>query len=255
MSLRSILLSPDPVTVLRELDATGKLGEVEPTLAELRMSIPAGYHHKDNLTHSIQVLQNAIDQETGEADIVLRTVALFHDVGKPATRKFHGKGVVTFDGHEVVGARMVKRILVKHGYSKEEIRVISKLVALHMRSHGFTEQKWTDSGVRRLLTDVGDVAHLGNLMILFYADITTGNARKKVKLHESVDALKIKMAEIQATDARKALRPALTGHDVMAMFNLSPGKELGLIMKFLNSDEGIRLTAEEAEETIKAKFF
>lgn len=254
MSLRDILLSDDPVAVLRNLDATHKLRELEPTLADLRMDIPKGYHHKDNLTHSLKVLENAIQRET-TVDLVLRTAALFHDVGKPATRKFHDKGLVTFDGHETVGARMVKKILVKHGYSKSEIAEISKLVAFHMRSHGFTEQKWTDSAVRRLITEVGDNAVMARLLVVFYADVTTRFPEKRKNLHRAVDALKEKMDEVASLDARKALRPSLSGHDIMELFSLTPGRELGAIMKFLNSDEGIVLSREDAIQAVKDKFF
>lgn len=255
MSLRSILMSADPVRVLRDLDVSGELADVEVTLADLRMEIPAGYQHKDNLTHSLQVLQNAIDRETDGPDLILRTAALFHDIGKPATREFHDEGVVTFEAHEVVGARMVRKILRAHGYSKDEISEISLLIAYHMRSHGFMEKNWTDSAVRRLKTDAGDDVTLNRLMIIFYSDITTKFEKKKKKMHAGVDALKAKIDEIAKADARKALRPALTGHDIMTIFGIKPGKELGPIMKFLNSDEGVVLSATEAEKAVRERFF
>lgn len=254
-SLKSILLSADPVGVLREFDASGKLQELEPSLAGLRMSIPAGYHHKDNLTHSLQVLQNAIDRETEGTDLVLRTAALFHDVGKPDTRKFGRKGLVTFDGHETVGAYQIRKILKRHGYEKSQIEEIAKIVAFHMRSHGFTAEQWTDSAVRRLMTEVGDAKTMQRLVVVFYADITTKYDDKRQKLHASVDELVKAMAAVRDADARKALRPAVDGHEIMTTFQLSPGPELGKVMKFLNSDEGVKLTKEEALAEVRARFF
>lgn len=253
-NLRSVLSGKDPVAVLSMMDKNNTLGQLEPTLAELRMTIPNGYHHKDNLTHSLKVLQNAIDRETNGVDLILRTAALFHDIGKPATRKFGKKGLVTFDGHEHVGAHMVRKILRKHGYTKTEITEIAMIVAYHMRSHGFTTEKWTDSGVRRLIAEVGSKEAMERLIIIFYADITTKFDSKKSTLHASIEALVEAMEKVEKADARKALRPAVDGNEIMEIFGLTPGRELGTIMKFLNSDEGIILSKEEAIATVKNKF-
>lgn len=255
MTIRQILSGPDPVAVLTAADHDGTLHRIEPSLAALRMEVPAGHHHKDNLTHSLKVLQNAIDRETTGSDLILRTAALFHDVGKPATRVFNGRNSVSFDGHEHVGAHMVRKILKAHGYTKKEIQDVSLLVTHHMRSHGYQDVPWTDSGVRSLITDVGDEAMMEKLIIIFYSDATTGIAKKLRAHHKSVDMLAAHIQKVKKDDARKALRPALNGNQVMDMFSLTPGKELGAVMRFLNSDEGVRLTAAEAEAKIREKFF
>lgn len=255
MTLRQILSGPDPVAVLTAADRDGTLASIEPSLAALRMEVPAGHHHKDNLTHSLKVLQNAINRETNGPDLILRTAALFHDVGKPATRVFNGRNSVSFDGHEHVGAHMVRKVLKGHGYAKKEIQEISLLVTHHMRSHGYQDAPWTDSGVRSLITDVGDDALMSKLIIIFYSDATTAVQKKLNAHHRSVDALAAHIQKVKLEDARKALRPALNGNQVMEMFNLTPGRELGAVMRFLNSDEGVRLTAVEAEAQIREKFF
>lgn len=248
-------MSDNPVEVLRKMDSNGTLAEFEPTLAELRMPMKKGVHHKDNLTHSIKVLENAIDRETDGADLILRTAALFHDIGKPATRKFNGRKSVTFDGHEYVGSKMVKRILSKHDYNKNEIAEISKIVSLHMRSHGFGEGDWTDSAVRRLMNDAGNDKTLERLIIVFYADATTADKAKLERHHKGIEKLRAEIERVEQEDARKKLRPALNGFDIMTMFNLSQGPQLGKIMKFLNSDEGVYLSKDEAIAVVKQKFF
>ncbi len=253
-TLREILISEDPVEVLRSFDVSGKLTSLEPSLTQLRMEIPSGYHHKDNLTHSLQVLENAIARETNGPDLILRTAALFHDIGKPATRKFGKKGVVTFENHETVGAFQVRKILKQHGYTKAEIQEIAKIVAFHMRSHGFTSELWTDSAVRRLMAEVGDETTMERLIVVFYADITTKFEHKRKALHASVDNLVEEMRKVREKDARKALRPAVDGNELMEMFDLKPGPELGKMMKFLNSDEGVHLTKEEALEAVRERF-
>lgn len=253
-TLKNLLMSDKPVDELFRMVDDNTLRDFEPSLADLRMPIPHGVHHKDNLVHSIKVLDNAIARENDGADLILRTAALFHDIGKPATRKFQGRKTVTFDNHEYVGANMLSKILRRHGYTKNEIRQVSIIVRHHMRSHGFDKGNWTDSAVRRLMNDVGDKDLLQKLIIVFYADATSANKNTIRKHHASVDYLKTEIARVQSEDARKALRPAINGNEVMEMFNLRPGPELGKIMKFLNTDDGIALSKDEAIDYIRKNF-
>lgn len=243
--LKSLLLADDPVAELRDLHASGNLGKFEKSLADLRMEIPKGYHHKDNLEHSFRVLQNAIDREDSGKDLILRSAALFHDVGKPATREFHEKGKVTFSFHEVVGAKMSRKIFKRHGYSPEDVQDISRLIALHMNSHSFSAG-WNESAVRRLSTSAGSDLQLDRLVKVFYSDTTTTNEKKMRGILKGIDALAAELERVKAKDARAALRPALNGAEVGEMFGLKQGPELGLFMKFLNTDENVRLDREAA---------
>lgn len=249
MKLREMLMTKDPAAALRDMDLN-ELRALEPALADLKMDIPRGFHHKDNLEHSIRVLDGAVKRET-EPDLILRTAALFHDIGKPVTRKFGARKSVTFDGHEHVGSGIVKKILPQHGFTKDEIKKISHLVRLHMRSHGFDKKNWTDSAVRRLISDVGDEKAIERLIIIFYADCTTTNDKKREKHYAALAFLEEEIARVKEADERKALRPALDGFEVMELTGLSQGKELGLIMRYLNSDEGIQLSRDEAIEYVK----
>lgn len=253
-NLKEILAGDAPVAELTDMFADGSLATVEPSLVALRMPMRKGFHHKDNWVHSLQVLQNAIDREENGVDLILRTAALFHDIGKPATRKFGARKSVTFDGHEHVGAKMVRKILPKHGYTKIEIEVIAKIVALHMRSHGFGSADWTDSAVRRLIADAGSNDVMVRLLVVFHADSTTKHKHKLNSHREGIKRLSEEIARVRKDDTRKALRPALNGFEVMELLNLKQGKELGAVMKFLNSDEGVKLSKEEAVETILEKF-
>lgn len=253
LSLKELLLSSDPVSELRSLIATGVLGDLEPTLAELKMPIPAGYHHKDNLEHSLRVLQNAIDREVNGPDLILRTAALFHDIGKPATRAFGARGSVTFTNHDVVGAKIVKRVLPRHGYSKKDIESIARLVHMHMRSHTF-KTGWSESAVRRLITDVGNVEQLDRLIAIFYSDATTKIDKKMASIHANVALLADELLRVRKKDARAALRPALNGNEVAEFLGLKPGPELGAVMKFLNRDENIGLSREDALLLVKENF-
>lgn len=256
--MKQLLLSADPVSELRSLIQDRKIADFEPVVADLKMEIPSGYHHKDNLEHSIRVLGNAIQMEeeagSGSPDLVLRTAALLHDIGKPRTRAFGTRGKVTFRNHEVVGAKMIPRVLARHGYDTGDVELVKRLVALHMRSHGFDNAKWNDSAVRRLMTDAQGRESVDRLMVVFKADCTTKSDQKRAARFSSVDNLKAEVERVEQQDARKALRPALNGLEVMELLGLEPGRELGAVMRFLNSGEGIHLDKMGATEEVLRRF-
>lgn len=249
--LKSLMLSNDPVGELWDLFDKNQISSVDRDLASLRMDIPKGYHHKNVLDHSIRVLDNALSREPESKDLILRTAALFHDIGKPATREFHGKGKVTFTNHDVVGAKMIRKILPHHGYSKSEIQAIGQIVFMHMRSHTF-KSGWTESAVRRLSTQAGSDANLERLIVIFKSDATTKDPKKVSRIVRSVDELSEELSRVKAMDARAALRPALNGHEVAELFGLTPGRELGAVMRFLNSDEMIGRTRAESIAAVES---
>lgn len=248
-NLRELLLSADPVAILRRKDEDGSLGDLDESISGLRMPPLPGVHHKDNLDHSIKVVENAISFENGTADLVLRAAALLHDVGKPATRRPAAHKTVTFDGHETVGARMVPAILKRHGFSKSESKLVAELVALHMRSHG--SELWSDSAIRRLMADVSSEEQMNRLVIIFRSDVTTRHNSRKRRIHSSIDQIEAGMARVRAADARAALRPAMNGHEVMAHLGITAGRKLGEVMRLLNTDEHIGKTKEEVKALLE----
>lgn len=250
--LKSLLLSDDPVGELWELMHSGRMNEIDTSLSDLVMDIPKGYGHKNVLDHSIRVLGNALEFEE-KKDLTLRTAALFHDVGKPATREFHGKGKVTFTNHDVLGSKIVRKVLPKHGFSKTEVDEVGRLVYMHMRSHTF-KSGWSESAVRRLSTQAGSDLQLERLIVVFKSDATTKFTNKIRTIHKNVDELSVELARVKSKDDRLALRPALNGNEVAELLDLKPGKELGLVMKFLNSDDGIKLSRDEAVVAVESFF-
>lgn len=247
--LRKLLMGDAPASVLKAMHASGELSEVFPELAALDINDKHSHRHKNNFYHSLIVLEQAMEFEV-ELDIVLRTAALLHDIGKPATRKIESSGDASFQNHENIGARMAKRILKEHDYSKAEIELIFELIANHMRSYGFDEKLWGDSAIRRLASDISTEAQLSRLFSLFKADLSTKHAAKRAKIYSKIDALGRRVSEVKEQDALKARRPKLNGNEVMELFGLASGPELGKFMKFLNSEEGLALSREEAIEAV-----
>lgn len=251
-NLRKLLLSPKPGDKLRELHKNGELADWIPALSALDINDQHSHRHKNNFYHSVIVLEQAIKLET-KPDIILRTAALFHDIGKVETRRIPKKGPVSFLQHEAVGARQVKSILRKNNYRFHEIEMISELIANHMRSYGFDEAKWTDAAIRRLVKDISSESQLKRLYKIFKADVSTKHDHKRAKVYSKVDALEKRVNDVIQADKLAARRPAINGNDLIEIFDLKPGKKLGEIMKFLNTEEGLALSREEAIVAVKLK--
>jgi poly(A) polymerase len=168
VELDKMLLGVDPVAGIELMVQTGMGEVVLPEVGGMRMAIDEHHQHKDVYQHSLTVLRQAIELEgpprgqersdSGEGggpDLVLRWAALLHDIGKPATRRHEADGGVSFHHHEVVGAKMVRKRMRELKYSKQMVDDVSQLVYLHLRFHGYGEGRWTDSAVRRYVTDAG----------------------------------------------------------------------------------------------------
>lgn len=244
--------SADPVRMLVDIDNAGQLGEFFPELAALRMPLKPGQHHKDNWTHSLKVLENAIELSPTHDERLL-VAAISHDVGKPDTRRFGRKGGVSFTNHDVVGAKMMGRVL-RTDFPTEFINDVTRLIRLHMRAFGFKDAGWTDSAVRRLARDAGGDEQLHRLLTLFRSDLTTQNKRQRAKVLSGINMLEDALLRVQASDERAALRPALDGHDLMALTGLGPGRKLGDMKRFLESDEIIGLRREDALVRLRDEF-
>ncbi|WP_246858475.1 HD domain-containing protein [Citricoccus sp. SGAir0253] len=164
-------------------------------------------------------------------DFVLRFAALMHDVGKPATRRFEQNGAVSFRHHDVVGAKLVRQRMRALKFDNDTIKAVCRLVELHMRFYGYGEAGWTDSAVRRYVTDAGPV--LPRLHALTRSDVTTRNRRKAERLAHAYDDLERRIAEITAQEQLDAVRPDLDGTQVMEILDIRPGPVVGRAYKHL----------------------
>jgi poly(A) polymerase len=166
-----------------------------------------------------------MDRETDGPDLVLRLAALLHDIGKPATRRKEPDGRVSFHHHEVVGAKMARQRLKALRYPKDVVSDVSELVLLHLRFYGYGRGEWTDSAVRRYVTDAGDLLH--RLHKLTRSDCTTRNKRKAAQLAADYDALEERIARIAAEEDLARVRPDLDGNAIMELLGLPPGPLIG----------------------------
>lgn len=230
VELDKLMLGAHPEKGIDLLTDTGIMDHVFPEISALRMTADEHMQHKEVYRHSLTVLRQAIDQED-EPDLVLRWAALLHDIGKPDTRAAKPGGGVTFHQHEVVGAKLARRRLRTLKYPKQTTNDICQLVYLHMRFHGFGEGQWTDSAVRRYVTDAGPL--LPRLHKLVRADSTTRNAKKARRLQRTYDHLEERIADIAAKEDLARVRPDLDGNDIMDILNIPPGPTVGKAWAYL----------------------
>jgi poly(A) polymerase len=243
--LDKLMVVDKPGEGLWFLVRTGLAEEFLPELPALALEQDPIHRHKDVLAHTVAVVENT------SPDRLLRLAALFHDVGKPKTRSFGARGLVTFHHHEVVGARMTRDRMRALRYSSEDIETVSRLVELHLRFHTY-RMGWTDSAVRRYVRDAGPL--LARLNELTRCDCTTRNAAKARALAKRMDELDERIAELQEQEELRAIRPDLDGNAVMARLGIRPGPEVGEALGFLlelRLEEG-PLGADEAGRRLDA---
>lgn len=235
--LERLIISPNPRRGIELMVDTGVADVVLPEVSGLRKTVDEHGRHKNVYEHTLTVLDRAIALETDDdgpvpaPDFTLRFAALMHDVGKPATRRFEPDGSVSFHAHDIVGAKLTRSRMRHLRFDKATTRDVSRLVELHLRFHGYGEQKWTDSAVRRYVTDAGPL--LERLNRLTRADCTTRNKRKAAWLSAGMDDLEARIASLKEQEELDAIRPDLDGAQIMELLDLKPGPDVGRARKFL----------------------
>ncbi len=222
---------------LAALVDSGLAAVMLPELPALRLEIDEHHHHKDVYEHTLTVVEQAIDLETGPEgpvpgpDLVLRLAALLHDIGKPATRRHEPAGGVSFHHHEIVGAKLSAKRLKALRFDSDTVKAVTRLVELHLRFHGYGEAYWTDAAVRRYVVDAGE--QLERLHRLTRADVTTRNRRKAERLSFAYDDLEERIAHLRQQEEIDAIRPDLDGTQIMAALGVGPGPVVGEAYKHL----------------------
>ena len=221
--LSAALLTTDPTEALWRLIGSGWAERIAPELPALRLEQDPIHRHKDVLSHTVAVTAKT------RPDLRLRLAALFHDIGKPATRSYE-LGKVTFHQHEAVGAKIARKRLEALDYPADLVADVTELVRLSGRFKGFSGG-WSDAAVRRYARDAGHL--LGHLNELVRCDCTTRNRARAEELQHHVDELEARIKRLAEAERRAAERPLLDGHAVMRHLGLGPGPQVGAALKFL----------------------
>ena len=235
--LVKLINGKSPAAGMDLLVESGLADYVLPEVAALKLEMDEHHRHKDVYQHSLTVLRQACEQETGPdgpvpgPDFILRFAALMHDVGKPATRRFEPAGSVSFLHHDVVGAKLTAKRMKALRFDNDTIKAVSRLVELHMRFYGYGDAGWSDSAVRRYVTDAGPL--LERLHRLTRSDVTTRNRRKAERLAFAYDDLETRIAKLAEQEELASIRPDLDGSQIMELLGIRPGPVVGRAYRFL----------------------
>ena len=182
-----IIESPNPMVGVILSHKLGILPVIIPELEEGVGIEQNGEHIYEVFEHILRALQHAADRGW---PLSIRLAALFHDIGKPRTRRWSDeKKDWTFYGHEVVGAKMTKKILERLRFTRNIIEDVTSLVRYHMF---FSDtEKISLSAVRRTVRNVGP-EHIWDLMNVRSCDRIGMNRPKETpyrlrKYHSMID--------------------------------------------------------------------
>ncbi|KFF13491.1 tRNA nucleotidyltransferase [Chryseobacterium soli] len=226
VEFNKIMLSEKPSIGLGLMEETGLLQLIIPELIELKgIEEVEGQTHKDNFYHTLEVLDN-ISKNT--ENLWLRWSALLHDIGKAPTKKFVEGTGWTFHGHEFLGSKMTKTLFQRLKLPLgPDMKYVQKMVKLSSRPIALITDDASDSALRRLLFDAGE--DLEDLFTLCKADITTKNSRKQERFKKNFEYVAVKIKEVEEKDQVRNFQPPISGEEIMEMFALKPGREIGIL--------------------------
>jgi len=218
--LFKILVSSHPADGITLLDDTNLLAYIIPELMAAK-NVPQGGHHiHDVWNHSLASLKFC-----PSPDPLVRLATLLHDVGKPKTLRHQGPRGVTFYGHEVVGARLVRQLADRLRLSKLDKEKLITLVRWHMFTYA---PHMTDAAIRRFIRRVG-VDNIPDMMSLRVGDrLGGGSPATSWRLRELQDRIYQQLHQpLAVTDLK------VDGHDVMKILKIKPGPRVGKILNIL----------------------
>lgn len=218
-----IIMSENPTGGIIMLQKLGLLKHIIPELEEGIGCMQGGAHKYDVFEHLLHALEHA--SKKGWA-LEIRLAALFHDIGKPKSRRPGVKKAYTFYGHEVIGEKLVKKIMERLKFPKKTTDLVVSLVRNHMF---FSDTETiTLSPVRRIVQKVGK-EHIWDLMNVRECD-RVGMAKTEApyrlrKYHAMIEQV--------LRDPISVSQLAIDGKFLIEELQMKPGPRMGWILNAL----------------------
>ncbi len=286
--LSKILAQPNADRHLRQLDDLGLLGTIIPEVERMKGVKQPKPHHLDVFAHSLETvgrLEEVIEILKGERSaspflhplssvpypleahlsqptsggrtrlILLKLIALLHDVGKPLTKSIDQDGCIHFYGHAEVGGRMAGDILRRLRFSSNEVRLACTAVAHHMRPMRLAKQeRITNGDVYRFFRDTSEAGI--DILLLYLADhlATWGPNLRPARWRRRVELVNLMLADYYQRREEVISPPKLLdGRDLMREFGLEEGPRIGELLEAVREAqvEGKVKTKEEALAYVK----
>lgn len=221
--LVKIVMSSSPELGMNLLQQTGLLSYILPELME-GVGVEQNKHHIYTVfEHNVKSLQFAADFDYA---LPIRLAALFHDVGKPRTRRLQGDDY-TFYAHEIVGARMTEKLMKRLAFPGELVEKVTHLVRQHM--FYYDVDKITEAGVRRLLRRVGP-EHFEDLVRLRIAERKGSGVPKAHPYRLRHLQFMIEKVSKQAISVGQL---KINGNDLMKEVGMKAGPAIGGVLNAL----------------------
>ena len=233
-----ILKGDKPYIELTKLQEEGLLEKLCPEISALDENVKG---HKNNFYHTMGVLQNVCESKNNTFE--MKVVALFHDIGKPATKKWIEDW--TFHGHEELSSKMWLKILKKWNIKdKKFIDYTHRMIKFHGRTK--MSRDITESAVRRFTKEIG-IDIINDLMDFCKCDITTKFENKRKRQQSALDTIRGRCFDVAKQDEVEKWRSPLTGEIIMKILKIKPSRLVGDIKSkydILFKEE--KITLEEA---------
>ncbi|MDR0823179.1 MAG: HD domain-containing protein [Endomicrobium sp.] len=271
--LMKALSSDNSAIAVKEMDDSGVLLQLFPIIDIMKKADGKFYYHPNGLfQHSFETfealekilrhldkyfpknlkdIQAHLDDNSDFSEgiskpVLLKLAALFHDNAKPETaREINGK--IRFIGHEVRGARKVKKILKPLGLNKPEITYIIKLILHHMRPSTLTKNEIiTKRAANRFFRDIAPL--VVEQVLLSMAD---WHSYKHLKIHSPQELKRQQEAAAKLIEDyfviknQKPFNQILDGNKIMKEFDLKPGPWIGDLLKIVVNKQKLGQISDE----------
>jgi len=222
---QKIMLSPKPAQGIELLHETGLLQYFVPEL-EAGYDVKQSHHHYYGPYNTVYKHLVASLEKCPSEKLEVRLASLFHDIGKPKTKRGTGEDA-TFYNHEYVGEKMIRQILERLRFSRNVIDKTALLVKNHMFYYNVDEVG--ESGVRRVIRKVG-LENINDLIDVRIADRLGSGVPKAVPYKLRHFRF---MVEKVSHDPVSVKQLKINGNDLMKEVGMTPGPKIGAILDLL----------------------